>query len=543
VVHDPAKGAFQVLDRNGFTEEWTGASRWSLVVLPKNASPRSPGKAVPSSGPSRPAASPTGGPCDELVQASVERGRGGDLPAAEAGLLAARALCPQSPAPLRELAGLRFKQSRWREARDLAQSAVTRDPNDRNAWQLLGGSAFLAGDAAAALAAWNQVGEPRADVVTVHGNELTKAAVVTSLVGIQPRQILTPDVFLRAQRKLASLPAASTTQLRYEPTSDGRAIVDASIVERARVPSNWIAAASIGVRAAITRTVKGTLANLFRNGETLDLEWRWSDRRPRLAGTFTVPSVGWTHGIASVDAAWDEQTYAVSNESTIQESRREVGLHVGDWATGRLRWRTGAAFDRLNERDHLALDGDVERRLAGDLAAVVASAAWWTPGSQETPSFWTAEIRGAWRSKADADARWRATAEWLTASANAPLALWPGASTGNGRDLLLRAHPLLDADVVRGPAFGRRLVQGTAEYTKPIAARSLGRLLGAVFVDTARAWQRLDGATGAPFQADIGVGIRVRSPQWHETLRLDLATGVRDGRTVLSAGFIAAWPR
>ena len=83
-------------------------------------------------------------------------------------------------------------------------------------------------------------------------------------------------------------------------------------------------------------------------------------------------------------------------------------------------------------------------------------------------------------------------------SAAAPFDLWPGAGTGHVRTPLLRAHPLLDAGVVSGPVFGRRLAHGTVEYQHPLL-------------------------TGG-------------------TLRADIARGLRDRRLALSAGWHAPWP-
>jgi hypothetical protein len=121
------------------------------------------------------------------------------------------------------------------------------------------------------------------------------------------------------------------------------------------------------------------------------------------------------------------------------------------------------------------------------------------------------------------------------ATAHAPLALLPGASTGQGRDVLLRAHPLLHDGVIRG-IFGRRLVHAGGEWTcwsRPVM-RAV-RLAPAVFVDTARAFAVPAFGDGRA-HFDAGVGIRVAIPG-AGVLRADVAHGLRDGRTVLSFGW------
>ena len=127
-------------------------------------------------------------------------------------------------------------------------------------------------------------------------------------------------------------------------------------------------------------------------------------------------------------------------------------------------------------------------------------------------------------------------------SAVAPLDLWPGAGTGHARTPLLRAHPLLDAGVLTGPVFGRRLVHGTVEYQHPLLAAQTGAIRLATFTDTARAWRRI-AADGRPsWHTDVGAGVRVSLPGNGGIMRIDVARGLRDRQVVLSAGWQAPWP-
>jgi hypothetical protein len=235
--------------------------------------------------------------------------------------------------------------------------------------------------------------------------------------------------------------------------------------------------------------------------------------------------------------------------SVTREARRRAGLRLADWSTGWLRWETGAALDRLRKhadldaRNFLALDGRLDVRLSRDQLALVASGGWWAPLSAG-PRFAAADLRAAWRSTTHtARPVFSATAGVQTASRLAPLALWPGAGTGQGRDALLRAHPLLDDGVMTGAAFGRRLAHAGLEYSRPVKQTLAGAISVAGFVDAARAWHRLEDADGARLLVDAGMGIRVRAPGSAGVIRVDLARGLRGGGTVLSAGWGVAWPR
>jgi hypothetical protein len=128
------------------------------------------------------------------------------------------------------------------------------------------------------------------------------------------------------------------------------------------------------------------------------------------------------------------------------------------------------------------------------------------------------------------------------ATNDAPASLWPGADTGHARDVLLRAHPLLQDGVIEGTGqaaavFGRNLAFGNAELQRwwtvgkwPI------RIAPAAFVDMARARDGFGGAS-TPVQIDAGAGLRV-SMLGFGVLRIDAAHGLRDGRNALSVAFV-----
>jgi hypothetical protein len=125
------------------------------------------------------------------------------------------------------------------------------------------------------------------------------------------------------------------------------------------------------------------------------------------------------------------------------------------------------------------------------------------------------------------------------ASAQAPLAIWSGAGDGRARPGLLRAHPLLDAGVIEGPAFGRRVQSATLEVQRWFKRLEIPRVGIAAFADAAHATNRLTGAPGRPFQLDAGSGLRIRVPGSDRTLRIDYAHGLRDRHaSALTVGIV-----
>jgi hypothetical protein len=558
VLHDPARAPYRVLRWTEFDRAWTATGRWAMLVLPPSGV--RPGgdaaRATPAS--SDVAVSSSQTPCGALVERGVQMALTGDLEGAEQGLVAATGLCPDNPASWRELAGLRFSQSRWSEARDLALSAARLAPDDAYAWQLAATSRYLMGDLMKALDAWNRTGEPRVDTIDIRGAERTRQPVVVRAAGLQPRQVLTPGAFARALRRLRDLPAASNAQMRYEPIDGGLAKLDVVIDERKVVPRGWSALATLGARALLLHELRVDVAGPLGAGEQASAAWRWSAERPRVALGLAYPSPRGLPGIVSFDGSWERQAYgatASSGDATqIREERRRIGVHLGDWLTSRLRWQTGVTFDRLHAygepdqsrshaRNYLAVESTVAVRLAGDRLALEASRGWWMPFAGGA-RFGTGGLLAAWRSTNDAAVPfWSAVTEIGVTSRVAPLALWQGAGTGQGRSGLLRAHPLLSGGVLSGSVFGRQLARGSFEYVRPVWRVPAGGFSVAAFVDTARAWRRLNGLDPSPLYIDAGVGVRVHAPGHSGVIRIDVARGLHGGGTTLSASWGGAWPR
>jgi outer membrane translocation and assembly module TamA len=103
--------------------------------------------------------------------------------------------------------------------------------------------------------------------------------------------------------------------------------------------------------------------------------------------------------------------------------------------------------------------------------------------------------------------------------------------------MLLRAHPLVRTDIIRGPMFGRHFTFSTVEYQHPLRQMITGGIAAAAFVDAAQAWNGLGGLEASPFQVDAGVGLRVRLPSDAGSVRLDVAHGLRDGNFAFSVGW------
>jgi hypothetical protein len=550
VLHDPARAPYRVVAEAEFVTRWAATDFWTLLVLPypySLAPPTKPPGDVRTSEAAVPVP-PSGGGCDVLVSQGVGLAQAGNRPAADAALSTALARCPASALAARELAGLRFVESRLPEAAQLAARAAAQAPDDAHAWRLLAASRFIQDDVEGALQAWNRIGEPQIDVVRVEGLGRTHQAVVQDLLNLAPRTELTVAGLQRARRRLAMLPAASATRVDYRPVPGGLAEIEAAVVERPRFPSG-MGLVAVGTHALIERELLFSAAPSASNGARLNLGWRWWEERPRLGVSLRAPAVFGRSGLWQLDGYWERQSYDIGqsdSERIVVEDRRRIALSYSDWTGVSTRLGLAVALDRWDgSRNYLAISGSAERRLTDDRLAVRAQAGMW-PALGHTASFGTAGLGVFWRSGSTSvsgrPSRLTARAGLESASAPAPLDVWPGADVGHARDVLARAHPLIREGVVSGGILGRTLAHGGMELRARTLARGPARWDLALFTDLARAWHTLGPTHASGTQIDVGVGLRVRVASEARTLRIDVAHGLRDGRNAISAGWQLPWP-
>lgn len=277
------------------------------------------------------------------------------------------------------------------------------------------------------------------------------------------------------------------------------------------------------------------LANLVSQGERWTLAARWSAERPLFVGQLRLPSTGRLKGVTQFAFAWERQTYAMGTDVT--QSRRMVALSLSDWRSSRTFWRVTGGVDRVDRDGYVVFGGEMDQRVLDDRVSVHAETQGW---ARSRARFAANAVGLSWRSSSRPDTRNVAAAvNWRVVTDTAPLAVWPGASTGQGRDLLLRAHPLLTDGRVTGPAFGRSIAHATVELEQPLTIPIPIRVAIAAFTDAARV---SSGPHAGGALVDSGVGLRIRTGVWDGVLRIDVARSWQDRGTVVSAGWLLPWP-
>lgn len=573
VLHDPALGAYRTPTAERMLEAWEAAGRWAMLVLPEGRDERPSlrersatsgssalvpatgghlpegadrSDAAPASVPSAPA------PCEALVARGVAHARADRLEEAEGALEAAVSVCPGAK-PLRELAGLRLRAGDPASATSLAEQALAADPSDVHAVRTLAAARYLDGDEQGALEAWNRLGGPRIDLVRVEGARRFPQIVARRHLGLEAGRPLRSADLGTARRRLSELPAAAASRIALVPRSDGSAEVVAFVQERPANPLTAGALLATGIRGVVERELWWRAAGLVRGGELWTVGVRMDERRPRvwfgLEAPASLPPPG---AVWRVGGFWEEQSYrdpavtaADQEQDLLKEERVRGDLEVSRWETAAVRWRVGVAADRWSGRAaHPAAVSAGEVRLAGDRLALGVAAEGWA-GTGEASAFGRAQAVAEWRSRMRRTGlTWYGRLGAVGVSAEAPRAVWPGAGEGRARPMYLRAHPLLQDGAVTGPAFGRHLLHGGLEAVAWVDGLAVPAVVGAAaFLDLAAAGARPGRPEFGPLHADVGLGLRLGVPGQRGALRVDVARGVRDGVTALTAGWEMPWPR
>jgi len=527
LLHDPALGPFRVLTEEEWLRRWNDAGRWTLLVLPAEPSTTPPTSRAETDHEGGAAESAADASCGGLVRPALDLAAAGDVESAKDRLAAAAEMCPESSVPLREMAGLEFRRDHWSAAAGLAAKAVARDHEDRLAWRLLATSRFLAGQTDAALQAWNRIAEPKLDLVRIEGLVRTPYRTAYDFVDGSSGEVLTADALRRTQRRLASLPTVQAARVRVRPHPEGRADLEAAVVERPRIDRPQILLLEGAARAVTEHGLALDLAHLTSTGDALHAFGRWEAHRPQLSVEASAPRALGLPGVVTVGALWDEQTYRLgaTTTPTTRERRQRASLGLDDWWGADTRAGLTLALDEWRGRGRfLSAAGEIERRLFADRLSIGGrGTGFFSTGSGKPFYVGSLWLSGRTMIGASHKATIRLEGSFDVVGAGAPLALWPGAGTGQGRSLLLRAHPLLADGILQGPAFGRQLLRAGLEGELPLRFLGPTRLSAAAFVDAAHVMEPAPGVVAPRSFVDLGLGLRLRLPG-RSFLRIDVAT-------------------
>ncbi len=538
ILHDPARGPFRSMPEERFLAAWNGADRWAMTLRP--APP------LPSLSRTDPVPAVDSLPCRPWLDLAVDAVAAATFEAADSLLSTAARECPAEPVVLREQAGLRFRQHRLAESTRLARHYLDAAPDDTLGWQLLAASEYLSGHRGRALEAWNRVGRPVIDLVRLDGLKGTRFAVVDEALDLDSGSELTlPDLAL-ARRRVADVPALRRTQVEYHPVGHGRVEVRTVVTERRVLEPAWRLLVAGAVRALAQREIGLTISSPTGGGEVWSAGWRWEEAHPRLGGRVDFPIRLGTPGVIGVSGSWERFRFSLDSATggVAIESRRSSAVGFGSWITPGFRPSVGLRLEKWSgDRAFLTTLGGVEFRAlrdrltlsaTGEYGATLGPARGYTRGSVD--AVWASDQglgRATWSTRLGID----------QVSGATPLGLWPVASGNIPWAIPLRAHPRTREGFLPGATTGRGMLHGGLSGDHPVLHAGPVTIAAGLFLDGARILQPASGRTGGQLYLDAGGGLRFGIGDGSlGVLRIDLATGLTDRSTALTAGIHQSWP-
>ncbi|MGC2697045.1 MAG: tetratricopeptide repeat protein [Candidatus Angelobacter sp.] len=141
---------------------------------------------------------------------------------ARAALQAGERIAPHDKRFPSEMAGVAFKQKRFREAKRDLRRALHLDPKDEYANEFLATIYFLQGNLEAALKYWNRVGRPEIAGVRSEPALKVRPALLDHAFAFAPASTLTLDELLTCNVRLRGLEIFPSYKINLEAQPDGK---------------------------------------------------------------------------------------------------------------------------------------------------------------------------------------------------------------------------------------------------------------------------------------------------------------------------------
>lgn len=484
--------------------------------------------------------------CALKVDQAVDAATAGELPKADSMLMAASRMCPSDGRAGRELAAVRFKQGRYREAAAFAVQHLALAPNDSLAWQLLATSQYLSGDRVGALRSWNRIGLPVIDSFRLEGATRSRKRIA-SMMAWPDSALLTSTRYAMARRRLADLPTIDRSTVSYQVNVDGSVDVAAHATEDPVLEPAWRIAAATAIQAVVSQTIRLEVANATGTGERWEAEWRWEKARPRRAFAMDAPLRAGMPGVLGVAATWQGVRVATEPgpDGVSEDTWTSGTVRFGGWAFPALRPTIALGFEHwAGERDYLTSEVGLEFRAADDRfrASVTATHAG-SLGSH--PSHGGVDLRVLWTSSLGMQrTSWSARLGAEVASTEAPIGAWPLVTSSLSRGIVLRAEPSISNDALQGRATGRSILHAGVSIDQPLLEIGPLALGVGLFLDGAKIQLPAASGVGARHYLDGGAGLLVGlGGGTLGYLRLDVARGLlHPDRSQFAVGYHQEWP-
>jgi tetratricopeptide (TPR) repeat protein len=224
---------------------------------------------------------------DVYVYLGIAYGRMKEYQKAEETLRLGARLYPDDPRFHNELANLFLENNDVDSAKSELRRALSVDPDNNYASDLLATIDMSQGDVQSALRAWNKTGRPIVDDI-LHNYYLTFGSwVVRDAIAFRPAGVLRYDAWKTTEARLFATGSFTNVGLEIEPTP----IPDQyNAVVRTTARTTSLTSLGIGlIKGVFNKTSYLDLWNIGNTGINFGGNYRWDTDRRRLEGGFRIP--------------------------------------------------------------------------------------------------------------------------------------------------------------------------------------------------------------------------------------------------------------
>ncbi len=213
----------------------------------------------------------------------------GHLDAAHAALLAGSRQQPRDPRFPEELAGVAFRQKKYRQAISYLDRALTLNPRDSYAQDFLGTIYFVNGNLEAALKHWNRIAKPQVAGVSLEPRPQLDPELLDRSFAFSPASTLRLPKLLTSQSRVDDLGIFPVARFELQARDAGKFDLVFRNQERNKFGGNTWQSLLLALRGLPFESVYLDYYNLDRRSININSLVRWDPEKRRILAAVSGP--------------------------------------------------------------------------------------------------------------------------------------------------------------------------------------------------------------------------------------------------------------
>ena len=282
----------------------------------------------------------------------------GRLEEARAAFQAGAGLQPQDKRFPLELAGIEFKEKRYRQAERFLRRALQLAPDDSYGNDFLATVYYLQGNLEAALKYWNRVGKPKMVEMRAEPVPLIRPELLDRAFVFAPASLLSRSELLSTDERIRGLGIFRDYKFNLLAREDGQFDVVFDNTERNGLGNDRKEVLFRTLRGLPFQTLHLDVFNIHREATNLISLYRWDAQKKRLLAQFSAPFLRNPQYRYELIADLRGENWNVQSSfqgpttllGSLNMRREALGVNFSDFVSGRWRWSAGAEISHRDFR-------------------------------------------------------------------------------------------------------------------------------------------------------------------------------------------------